>query len=414
MKLSPKRVSPPSHWYLKGRGTRSILSIPWPQSLHMAGSCSHQAACWWLALSRRPHTSQQPQPSTVLSAAVLLARAAGAVGEQHPGAAPARPVPLRALRQNLHGLLPGQGPLLHLGWQDLRPAPADREEVSTHWGHPAQGQPADSGGCLHLVPPWSCPPSHRRARCQDVLKPDVLSQCQDTAEGEHQPQGDAGMSGQQGTGKAPGTLCHRPCTRCRALTLSRHRAGTAVATEKLVFGVEKNSTFLECLARSPQTTIRWLAWHGEGSGLSEVRGWQGGGTGRLGDGDLNLPVHQIRTGGHFAVLEQGLLIRQLGREDAGTYECQAVERSFSRPLTRYSLRVIQHEAMEVPPYRRSKGVEGPRTDPRALGAPGTSLDTYCNALWHQERQRQKAWHQKWQHRSPESKSGRVRRQPQAL
>ncbi|XP_035414226.1 semaphorin-3D-like [Cygnus atratus] len=189
----------------------------------------------------------------------------------------------------------------------------------------------------------------RRARCQDVLKPDVLSQCQDTAE------------------------------------------GTAVATEKLVFGVEKNSTFLECLARSPQTTIRWLAWRGEGSGLSE-----------------------IRTGGHFVVLEQGLLIRQLGREDAGTYECQAVERSFSRPLTRYNLRVIQHEAMEVPPYRRSKGVEGPRTDPRALGAPGTSLDTYCNALWHQERQRQKAWHQKWQHRSPESKSSRVRRQPQPL
>ncbi|XP_035193897.1 semaphorin-3D-like isoform X1 [Oxyura jamaicensis] len=189
----------------------------------------------------------------------------------------------------------------------------------------------------------------RRARCQDVLKPDVLSQCQDTAE------------------------------------------GTAVATEKLVFGVEKNSTFLECLARSPQTTIRWLAWHGEGSGLSE-----------------------IRTGGRFAVLEQGLLIRQLGREDAGTYECQAVERSFSRPLTRYSLRVIQHEAMEVPPHRRNKGVEGPRTDPRALGAPGTSLDTYCNALWHQERQRQKAWHQKWQHRSPESKSSRVRRQPQPL
>uniref|UniRef100_A0A8B9CSU6 Semaphorin 3D n=1 Tax=Anser brachyrhynchus TaxID=132585 RepID=A0A8B9CSU6_9AVES len=189
----------------------------------------------------------------------------------------------------------------------------------------------------------------RRARCQDVLKPDVLSQCQDTAE------------------------------------------GTAVATEKLVFGVEKNSTFLECLARSPQTTIRWLARRGEGSGLSE-----------------------IRTGGHFVVLEQGLLIRQLGREDAGTYECQAVERSFSRPLTRYSLRVIQHEAMEVPPYRRSKGVEGPRTDPRALGAPSTSLDTYCNALWHQERQRQKAWHQKWQHRSPESKSSRVRRQPQPL
>ncbi|NXO49701.1 SEM3D protein, partial [Aramus guarauna] len=120
----------------------------------------------------------------------------------------------------------------------------------------------------------------RRARCQDVLKSDPLSQCQDTAEG-------------------------------------------TAAMEKLVFGVEKNSTFLECLARSPQTTVRWLVQHGEETGLSEVR-----------------------NNGHFSVLEQGLLIRQLMREDAGTYECQAVERSFSQPLTRYSLRVIRHEAME--------------------------------------------------------------------
>ncbi|NXB04665.1 SEM3D protein, partial [Cnemophilus loriae] len=120
----------------------------------------------------------------------------------------------------------------------------------------------------------------RRARCQDVLKADPLSQCQDTAEG-------------------------------------------TAAVEKVVFGVEKNSTFLECLARSPQTTIRWLVRRGEETAPSEVR-----------------------NNGHFLVLEQGLLIRQLAREDMGTYECQALERSFSRLLTRYSLRIIGHEAME--------------------------------------------------------------------
>ncbi|NWH98221.1 SEM3D protein, partial [Tichodroma muraria] len=120
----------------------------------------------------------------------------------------------------------------------------------------------------------------RRARCQDVLKADPISQCQDTAEG-------------------------------------------TAAEEKVVFGVEKNSTFLECLARSPQITVRWLVRRGEETAPSEVR-----------------------NNGHFLVLEQGLLIRQLAREDMGTYECQAVERSFSRLLSRYSLRVIRHEATE--------------------------------------------------------------------
>lgn len=66
----------------------------------------------------------------VLTAAVPLARAAGAVCEQHARAAPALPVPLRALRQNLHRLLPGQGSLLHLGQQDLLPTPPHREKVS--------------------------------------------------------------------------------------------------------------------------------------------------------------------------------------------------------------------------------------------------------------------------------------------
>ncbi|NXD03134.1 SEM3D protein, partial [Certhia familiaris] len=145
----------------------------------------------------------------------------------------------------------------------------------------------------------------RRARCQDVLKADPLSQCQDTAEG-------------------------------------------TAALEKVIFGVEKNSTFLECLAHSPQVTLRWLVRRGEDTAPSEVRA-QGRGTG----GALSprtdpraLPLSQVRNNGHFLVLEQGLLIRQLAREDVGTYECQAVERSFSRLLTRYSLRVIGHQATE--------------------------------------------------------------------
>lgn len=138
----------------------------------------------------------------------------------------------------------------------------------------------------------------------------------------------------------------------------------------------------------------------------------------------SLCLPQVRTGDRFSTLEQGLLIRQLAREDAGIYQCQAMERAFSRPLTHYSLRVIGHEAMGA---KRSKGAEEGGSHlsavpmqlqykgyPRTLGAPGTSLDEYCNALRHQERQRQKAWNPKWQQHSLESKKGRVRRHPNSL
>uniref|UniRef100_A0A452IM21 Semaphorin 3D n=1 Tax=Gopherus agassizii TaxID=38772 RepID=A0A452IM21_9SAUR len=195
----------------------------------------------------------------------------------------------------------------------------------------------------------------RQARCQDALKTDPVSQCQDTT------------------------------------------AEVIAAEEKLVFGVENNSTFLECLARSPQTAIRWLVQRSR---------------------------EAVRTGDRFSILEQGLLIRQLAREDAGVYQCQAVEHSFSRPLMHYSLRVIGHEAMGA---KQSKGAEEGGSHlsampvqlqykgyPRNLGAPGTSLDEYCNVLRHQDRQRQKAWNPKWQQHPLESKKGRVRRHPDPL
>ncbi|NXA33416.1 SEM3D protein, partial [Eudromia elegans] len=145
----------------------------------------------------------------------------------------------------------------------------------------------------------------RQARCQDVLKSDPLSQCQDSTEG-------------------------------------------SAAAEKVVFGVEKNSTFLECLPRSPQTGTRWLLRHGEEGRASEVWGGHGAWGWPQGHraGSRRSALAQLLSNGHFVMLEQGLLIRQLAREDAGSYECRAVERSSTRPLTRYSLRVIRHEAVE--------------------------------------------------------------------
>lgn len=111
------------------------------------------------------------------------------------------------------------------------------------------------------MPAQPHPLSRRRARCQDVLKADVLSQCQDTAEGEHQCW-DWQAAGHHRHPLPLGSTM-------LGLTPSRSHAGMA-AVEQPVFGVEENSTFLECRARSPQTAVRWLARRGEGPALSEV------------------------------------------------------------------------------------------------------------------------------------------------
>lgn len=135
---------------------------------------------------------------------------------------------------------------------------------------------------------------------------------------------------------------------------------------------------------------------------------------------------QIRSLGRFSVLEQGLLIHQLSPEDAGIYQCQGMEHTFSHVVTHYNLRIIGPQAMEVLTSRLSKSPEEagshhstiPRSERQlhyqgylwALGAPGTNLDEFCNTLQQRKRRKQRVWNQKWQQHHLESKKGRVRRQ----
>lgn len=45
-----------------------------------------------------------------------------------------------------------------------------------------------------------------------------------------------------------------------------------MAEEKVIFGVQNNSTFLECHPLSPQTKIRWLVQRSNTIALEEVLG----------------------------------------------------------------------------------------------------------------------------------------------
>ncbi|KAF7249770.1 Semaphorin-3D, partial [Varanus komodoensis] len=180
-----------------------------------------------------------------------------------------------------------------------------------------------------------------------------------------------------------------------------------VADEKVVFGVQNNSTFLECLPHSPQTSVHWLVQHSSSAALEE-----------------------IESTGRFVVLQQGLLISQLTQEDAGIYQCQGMEHSFSQTLAYYNLHIIRHQAMEAFASTLRQGTEaagGPHSTISmselqrhhkgyswALGAPGTSLDELCSTLEQRKRRRQKNWNPKWQLHPSGSKKGRVRRQPEPL
>lgn len=131
---------------------------------------------------------------------------------------------------------------------------------------------------------------------------------------------------------------------------------------------------------------------------------------------------QVGSTGRFSILEQGLLINKLTQQDAGLYQCQGTDSSFSQILTYYKLRIIGEQAMEAVTSRLSKNAEtkGNRHSITPVSglqlhykgyswAPDTNLVEFCNALQQRKRLRQKVW--TWQQHPSESKKGRVRRQP---
>ncbi|XP_064808865.1 semaphorin-3D-like [Oncorhynchus masou masou] len=177
------------------------------------------------------------------------------------------------------------------------------------------------------------PASKRRARRQDIKHGDPSSQCWDTDD----------------------TL----------------RGGRV--EERIMFGVENNSTFLECLPKSQQATIRWFI-HRPGAEHRE----------------------EVRPDDRVVLTDRGFLIRSLHPSDAGVYECVAQEHThFTHTLLRLTLRLI--------PYGHLDGRTKPSEDPSVEVRPGTesrqrykdylrvmsspigSLEDYCDSLWLEKR-----------------------------
>ncbi|KAF7695376.1 sema domain, immunoglobulin domain (Ig), short basic domain, secreted, (semaphorin) 3Ga [Silurus meridionalis] len=141
--------------------------------------------------------------------------------------------------------------------------------------------------------------------------------------------------------------------------------------ETVQFGVEGSSTFLECVPRSPQATVKWLY---QKDGRRKVMNR---------DGEvLNTP--------------QGVLLKSLTHSDAGLYHCLATENNFKHTLARVSLRILDRDiavALTVPDEEDKEDGMMIRPHKPEARPPGGSVQPlepevrvihqYCQSYWEQ-------------------------------
>ncbi|NXC44743.1 SEM3G protein, partial [Penelope pileata] len=100
--------------------------------------------------------------------------------------------------------------------------------------------------------------------------------------------------------------------------------------EKVQYGMEHNSTFLECVPRSPQASVQWFVQRPPDEQRDEVK-----------------------TDERILQTEQGLLFRQLHRRDAGVYYCKTLEHGFTQTVAKTALEVLGGEQLaRAAPRRR--------------------------------------------------------------
>ncbi|RMB99996.1 hypothetical protein DUI87_23405 [Hirundo rustica rustica] len=146
--------------------------------------------------------------------------------------------------------------------------------------------------------------------------------------------------------------------------------------EKVLYGAEDNSTFLECVPRSPQASVQWFVQRPPDEQRDEVK-----------------------TDERILQMEHGLLFRKLHRHDAGIYYCKTLEHGFTQMVAKTTLEVIPSEQL-AHTFPRGRGDKVPHLlcpDPRLVPqAPKTwfkdimhlisshnprRVEEYCARLW---------------------------------
>ncbi|XP_072136400.1 semaphorin-3G-like isoform X2 [Mobula birostris] len=174
--------------------------------------------------------------------------------------------------------------------------------------------------------------------------------------------------------------------------------------ERVVYGTEHNSTFLECIPKSLQATVKWFIQRA-----------------------VDLQKDEVKTDERVIKTEHGLLFRKIYRMDEGTYYCQTMEHGFIQTVTKISLEVLESEQLEEI-FNRDDEERSQRpcvAQPRRLQSQkpwfkdimqliGYSnlhrVEEYCERVWCSDKQRKKRkmMSSKWKFMSDSAKKGKSR------
>uniref|UniRef100_A0A2K6EZA3 Semaphorin 3A n=1 Tax=Propithecus coquereli TaxID=379532 RepID=A0A2K6EZA3_PROCO len=199
-----------------------------------------------------------------------------------------------------------------------------------------------------------------------------------------------------------------PLTHCSDLQHHDNHHGHGLE-ERIIYGVENSSTFLECSPKSQRALVYWQFQRRNEERKEEIR----------------VDDHIIRT-------EQGLLLRSLQRKDSGNYLCHAVEHGFMQTLLKVTLEVIDTEHLEELLHKDDDGDVSKTKEMSNSMTPSqkvwyrdfmqlinhpnlNTMDEFCEQVWKRDRKqrRQRPGHtqgnsNKWKHLQ-ENKKGRNRR-----
>ncbi|XP_003921198.1 semaphorin-3E [Saimiri boliviensis] len=170
--------------------------------------------------------------------------------------------------------------------------------------------------------------------------------------------------------------------------------------EHLAYGIENNSSLLECTPRSLQAKVIWFVQKGH-----ETR------------------KEEVKTDDRVIKMDLGLLFLRLQKSDAGTYFCQTVEHSFVHTARKITLEVVEEEKVEDMFHKddedRPRRMPCPAQSSASQGAKpwykeflqliGYSnfqrVEEYCEKVWCTDRKRKKLKMSpsKWKYANPQEK-----------